>query len=290
MRLPDSKSLALVTVFLGVSAALFVGAKPADPAPGVFAQLGSASTLELPAQAARFVAEAPPEAQPRLAAEVIKASGALCRSAGLPAVVGAVCRAAPSVSSDVVHAAVLLCPEEAHLIVRAALSGAPGQVAAILQAACLASPSSFKACAVAAGEVAPQAGTEIIHGMADALPNLAPILRKARAYHAEDPMRVVMDRAVSLMQAEVGEASEPAARQRLAQLLAPASSTEPIPGALRLAADTTPAVAATDPPRWFQPPPRVGPPFTPAVDTSTEVNVLDSTVVTPGTPRDYSAP
>ncbi len=153
---------------------------------------------EIPAKAAELVHAAAVSNRDETAQDVLRAVSMIARPCVLPYTVSAVCRGNPEQAGVMVAAAIKLQPEDVLIFSKAALCAAPGQVEQVVFSACKAAPASCADLALGASRQLPGANNQILAGLAGARPELELYLEEAEIQAGTNDFEAVIKRAVQL--------------------------------------------------------------------------------------------
>jgi hypothetical protein len=303
-------SLLLVAAFAGNVFAGRPTSSVSTSAPGALSVLRNVTAAEIPSVASRWVSQAAADQRESRALEAVKAVVALSKPGLLPYVVTAVSQAAPSAAPRVAAEAAALAPDFALAATKAAIAAAPAEVERIVAAVCRQAPELAAGVGVVAHAQTPERASDILKGIASGVPALEPLIAKAVQTVAPSQVPQVMEQvremaatvtrnqqrqAQSQTIADRVSASGLAASDLTSGLVDPAEQVRQADRAARVQIARAeqgvraPVSGVSGLPHLL-PPPAVGPPYMPLPTLYGEIKTGDTTVVVPGSPRDYSAP
>ncbi|MGC8742922.1 MAG: hypothetical protein ACP5T0_03465 [Verrucomicrobiia bacterium] len=272
------------------------------------AALKDVSVLELPAAAAQIVANAPQEKRAEVAAETIRMAAKFAHAGSFAYIASAICKNNPEVASVVLSESIAAKPEEVLPISKATIAAAPSEVQELVKVACQARPELFSAIARIADQEAPNKTEAIINGVKAGLPQLNVYIDKALTSVAQNSVSGIMDYVEKTAVSEAKIQSMENQQQQIVQSLQNQNNTtavgEPMDivqktaslnreakAKIASAAKSLSETAAT--PNNGARYSANGPTITPVTPPPTIINNIkpqDTTVIQPGSGRNYSAP
>ncbi|MGC8829193.1 MAG: hypothetical protein ACP5TE_05395 [Verrucomicrobiia bacterium] len=270
-------------------------------------ELKDVPVLELPAAAARVVANAPQEKRAEIAAETVRMAARFARAGSFAYVAGAICKGAPDVAPIVLSESIAAKPDEVLPIAKAAFAAAPSQIQELVKVSCQARPELFGVIARLADQEAPNRADAILNGIKAGLPQLNVHIDKAVASVAPNTIPGVMEYVEKTAASEVKIQTMENQRQQIVQTLQnqnnATATTQPMDivqktaslnkeakSKIDSAGKAVAASSATDSGARYS---ANGPtiiPVTPPPVILNNIKPQDTTIIQPGTGRNYSAP
>lgn len=164
------------------------------------AALFNVPPAELPDRIVQMVLATPESERRNTTAQLVRTSARLRPGAILP-VIAAVARAAPELAATAAETAALEHRKLATYIAQVAVANATNKCRQIVAGVCRAAPEQVKAVACAVAELEPNLAHEILAGVSDAFPDLAPYIAEVLTeYQGTVPsVRLILDRAIARM-------------------------------------------------------------------------------------------
>lgn len=155
---------------------------------------------ELPDRIVQMVLATPESERRNTTVQLVRTSARLRPGAILP-VIAAVARATPELAATAAETAASEHRKLATYIAQVAVANATNKCRQIVAGVCRAAPEQVKAVACAVAELEPNLGHEILAGVSDAFPHLAPYISEVLAeYQGTVPsVRLILDRAIAKM-------------------------------------------------------------------------------------------
>ena len=169
-----------------------------------FIALSSVPVPEFPAKAADLVHDAAAPDRAQTTREVMRAALSLARPGVLPYIVSAVCRANPETAGTAVASAIELQPQDVLIFSRAAACAAPEQAGQIVSSACKSAPSEFINVTLVVSQQLPSANDAVLQGLADGLPGLKDLLKRAEVQCGTNDPATVLGQAFQLFNNPAG--------------------------------------------------------------------------------------
>ncbi len=262
--------------------------------------LKDVSALELPAVAAQIVAQAPQEKRAEVAAETIRMAARFAKPGTLAFVAGSISQTTPDVASVVLSEAINAKPDEILPLTKASLDAAPSKVEDLVKAAVNARPEYFSLVARLADKEVPNKTQQILNGVKAGLPQLNVHIDKAVAAVTANTVSGVME---YVEKSTIAEAKSQMAENQRNQILmalenqnTPSTVAESPQIVKRATADNSSKLSdlpdnktKSDAVKSILSGPTIIP-VTPPSPPLYNIKPSDTTVVQPGSGRDYSAP
>jgi len=272
------------------------------------AALKDVSVLELPAAAAQIVANAPQEKRAEVAAETIRMAAKFAHAGSFAYIASAICKNNPEVAPVVLSESIAAKPDEVLPISKATIAAAPSEVQELVKVACQARPELFSAIARIADQEAPNKTEAILSGVKAGLPQLNAYIDKALTSVAQNSVPGIMDyvekTAVSEAKIQTMENQQQQIVQSLQNQNNTPTTTEPMDivqktaslnreakAKIASAAKSLSETAATPNggARYAAGAPTIIP-VTPPPIIVNNIKPQDTTVIQPGSGRNYSTP